>query len=110
MKKATTETSTTQTPLNKTVLAVIVLLFVITIGLVVLVSIYRAKNSPLTNSKNRTEYRNISVPTTATEDYVPMEESVATPIEVDNTTINELDSLMKDIDSTSTEDINDLSL
>lgn len=93
---------------NKLIIFV-ALLFVIT--LVVVGSILYSKNKSLDNNsgKNRTEVRQVTIPQ-ATKEYPKMEEKSSTPKEVNNQVVDELDTLIKDIDTDTQDNLNDLSL
>ena len=54
--------------------------------------------------------RNENMKLNREDDYIKLQETPTTPKEVNNSVVDELDNLMKDIDKSSTENIDDLSL
>lgn len=95
---------------NRGILPLVLFLFIFVVGLVVYILIYKSGvNISSNGSKNRTEYRTENGETSK-NDYAPLKESKNTPKELNNSVVNELDNIMKDIDNSSTENVNDLSL
>jgi hypothetical protein len=97
---------------NTTIFALVIFLFVFTIGLVGFIFFFGPGKSGL-KPQNRTEYRvgnTDNTPATTDADYVPLGDGSSAPEEVNDATVEELDSLMKGVDNTSGDTLDDISL
>jgi|GEM_PF-1717357 len=99
---------------GSSIIALVVLLFVFIAGLLGFIWFYKMKDSnttdKMTSTKNEVGSVTLDSTKKETTTYTPIEEKSSTPVEVNNEVVDELDTLMKDIDNTSNEDVSDLNL
>lgn len=98
-----------QTFSDKKMIAFVAIIFALTVGLVGLILFYKNQSSSANNSKNRTEMRQVTNQQPEVK-FPKMEEKSTTPKEVNNQVIDELDTLVKDVDTNNQDNLNDLSL
>ena len=111
MKPENKEKTSIKKSSDRAVLALVIFLVLFTVSLVAFIFVYKANKPFTSSSKNKTEYRTVTPSTnTSDKDYIPLTEDKTTPSEVNNAAVGELDTLMKNVDNNSNEQLNDLSL